>query len=121
MFKIHLKIILRNMNRRLSYSLINILGLAVGIASSFVILLYVTIEKSYEKDFSESGNAYRIATKFMSMGTFAKGPEVLLNKFPEQYDFVDKYTRVDYFDETIVSTSFNETEASGLLIDSSFF
>ncbi|MEO0554069.1 MAG: ABC transporter permease [Bacteroidota bacterium] len=121
MLKTHLRIILRNINRRLSYSLINILGLAVGIASSFVILLYVTIEKSYEKDFSASGNTYRIATKFMSMGTFANGPEVLLNRFPEQYDFVDKYTRVDYFDETVVSTDYNKTEASGLLIDSSFF
>ena len=49
MLKTHLRIILRNINRRLSYSLINILGLAVGIASSFVILLYVTIEKSYEE------------------------------------------------------------------------
>ncbi|MEM8565611.1 MAG: ABC transporter permease [Bacteroidota bacterium] len=109
------------MKRKLSYTLINILGLAIGIASGFVILLYVTIEKSYERDFSDSERTYRIATKFMSMGTFANGPEVLFNRLPESYDFVDQYTRVDYFDESEISTGIASSEAWGLLVDSTFF
>ena len=43
MFKNYLKIMLRNILEFKGYSIINILGLAIGIAACFVILLYVQV------------------------------------------------------------------------------
>jgi len=49
MFKNHLKIAWRNLLRQKRYSLINISGLAVGLAVCMTIMLYVAHEHSYDK------------------------------------------------------------------------
>ena len=60
MFKNYLKITLRNIKRHKAYSLINILGLAIGIALCVLILVYVQDELSYD-NFHENGDRiYRI-------------------------------------------------------------
>ncbi|MCK5102825.1 MAG: ABC transporter permease [Cyclobacteriaceae bacterium] len=42
------------------FSIINILGLAVGMAASILIFQYVTFELSYDKFWTNSGNIYRV-------------------------------------------------------------
>jgi len=49
MFRNFLKITLRNIGKRKVYSVINIAGLAVGLASFILILLYLNYELSYDK------------------------------------------------------------------------
>jgi len=51
---------LRNMKRRPLYSFINITGLAIGILSSFLMLLWVQDELSYDKFHENKDNIYRI-------------------------------------------------------------
>ncbi len=48
MLRNYLKIAIRNMKRHKGYSLINISGLAIGMACCILILLYVTDELSYD-------------------------------------------------------------------------
>jgi len=61
MFKNYLKITLRNIKRHKGYSLINISGLAIGMALCILILIYVQDELSYD-DFREKGDRiHRIA------------------------------------------------------------
>jgi putative ABC transport system permease protein len=55
MIKNYFKIAWRNLKRHLSYSTINILGLALGIAACLLILQYVSFELSYE-DFQVNKN-----------------------------------------------------------------
>ena len=45
MFKSYLKIALRNLKRQKGYTLINILGLAIGIAGCLLICLYPAFPK----------------------------------------------------------------------------
>jgi putative ABC transport system permease protein len=58
-----LKIAWRNLFRNKVYSLVNILGLAVGITTCTLITLYVMDETSYDKHHKDGRSIYRIATE----------------------------------------------------------
>src|SRR5690348_6258464 len=60
MFRNYLKLAFRNLSRQKAFSIINITGLAVGLASSLVILLWVQDELSYDKFHSKADRTYRI-------------------------------------------------------------
>lgn len=60
MFRNYLKIALRSILRHKAYSIINISGLAIGMASSILILLWVQHELSYDKWHKHAGQLYRI-------------------------------------------------------------
>jgi len=60
MLKNYIKIALRNLLRRKGYSLINILGLAIGLACCLVILLYVQDELSYDRFNTNADQIYRV-------------------------------------------------------------
>ena len=60
MFRNYLKLAFRNLSRQKVFSAINITGLAVGLASSLTILLWVEDELSYDKFNSKADRTYRI-------------------------------------------------------------
>ncbi len=60
MLRNYLKIAFRNLGRKKVYSFINITGLAVGIASCFLIFLYVRFETSYDQFHSKASRIYRV-------------------------------------------------------------
>src|SRR5215472_6686871 len=62
MLKNYLKVALRNIFRRKAYSIINISGLAIGMASSILILLWVQNELSYDRFHTNAGDIYRITS-----------------------------------------------------------
>ncbi|WP_373495169.1 ABC transporter permease, partial [Aquiflexum sp.] len=96
MIKNYFKIAFRNLVKNRIFSLINILGLAIGIVACMLILQYVRFELSYD-DFHENGsNIYRvIATDNEETGRKSIlvpspiGPELQMN-YPE----VIEYTRL---------------------------
>ncbi len=66
MFKNYLKIALRNLLKYKGYSLINILGLAVGMASCILILLYVHDELSYDQHHEKADQIYRVTREWFN-------------------------------------------------------
>ena len=62
LFSNYIKIGLRKIKRQKLYSLINIAGLAVGLACCAVIILYVTNELSYDTFHKDADRIYRVAT-----------------------------------------------------------
>jgi putative ABC transport system permease protein len=80
MFKNYLKMALRNLVKFPGFSLLNIAGLTLGIASSFVILIYVWQELQTDKGFKDYGKIYRVATDFFNMGGFANSQQSLHEK-----------------------------------------
>jgi len=71
MFRNYLKIVIRNFKRHKSYTIINVSGLAVGIASCILIFQYVSFEKNFD-NFHKNGNTiYRIATMLIPKGSFS--------------------------------------------------
>ncbi|WP_285057318.1 ABC transporter permease [Pedobacter ginsengisoli] len=65
MFKLNLKIALRNLWKHKTSSIINVVGLAIGLASCLLLLLYVSYEWSFDKQFKGSENVYQVMTNFV--------------------------------------------------------
>ncbi|HEX4635855.1 MAG TPA: ABC transporter permease [Rhizomicrobium sp.] len=68
MFRNYLIIALRNIARHKLYSFINIAGLAVGLASLILIVLFVRDELSYDKWIPGSDKLYRVEVTYLSPG-----------------------------------------------------
>jgi len=66
MFRSYLKIALRSLARTKVYSLINILGLSLGIACCMLLALYVQDEFGYDRHHERLTDLYRIYTEFNS-------------------------------------------------------
>ena len=63
MIKNYLKIAYRNLFKNKTYNAINILGLAMGLASFILLLLYLNYELSYDKWDAELSTVYRVSLK----------------------------------------------------------
>lgn len=61
MFKSYFKTAFRNFYRNGAYSVVNILGLAIGVASFVLVLLYLNYELSYDKWSPELKSVYRVS------------------------------------------------------------
>ncbi len=73
MIKNYIKIAWRNLTRNKFYSLINIGGLAIGMAVSFMLLLYVYNEFSFDKFNANSDRLYRVYINQPSNGEIGSG------------------------------------------------
>jgi len=60
MLKNYILVALRNLWRHRGYSLINIFGLTIGLASTIFILLYVINELTYDQFHEKSDRIYRV-------------------------------------------------------------
>lgn len=69
MLQNYFKIFLRNINRFKLYSIINIVGLAVGMAACILILLFIQEEVSHEAMHTRSERIYRVLTIDKALGT----------------------------------------------------
>ena len=66
MFRNYLLITLRNFNRKKLFSLLNIFGLALGLASAILIFLYVSDELRYDTMQPYYKDTYRMGTTFIN-------------------------------------------------------
>ena len=67
MFRNHLVTAVRNLSRRKGYAFINIFGLALGLTSCILIMLWVMQQISYDRFHERSDDIYRVATR-LSLG-----------------------------------------------------
>ena len=95
MFKNYLKTTLRNIKRYKFFSLINITGLALGLASCILIFLYIRFELSYDKYNKNADRIYRFAVDANLGGQSLNIPkasvkmvESIKSNFPEVLDAV---------------------------------
>lgn len=123
MFRNHLKIAVRNLFRHPGFSLLNISGLALGIAASFVLLLYVRQETNYDKHFDHSKKIVRIASDFYDMGGFARTSESLYHWLREECKEVKTATALVPIgnDTPIEVDGVAYIEGRALSADSNFF
>lgn len=98
MIKNYFKIAFRNIVRQKSFSIINILGLTIGIAISVLILLYVKNELTYDKFHNNASNKYRLAIRAEVQGNLMELPgspaplaATLLRDYPEVEEAVRVY------------------------------
>src|SRR3569623_272742 len=68
MFKNYLVVALRNFWRNKVFSLINIVGLSIGISASLVIFLIVSYDFSFDKNHKDGDRIYRVVSDFVFSG-----------------------------------------------------
>jgi len=89
MFRNYLKVAVRNLKRHKGYSFINIAGLAIGMACSILIAIFVFYELSFDKHHDKAKQVYRVCAQFGPTtdmrGAFTAPPmaQELLNDCPE--------------------------------------
>jgi len=96
MFKNYFKITLRNLWRDKFYSLINIIGLSIGIICSILIFLYVQNELSYDRHYPEHERIYRLESNYSIGGKqdqFAITAIPLAPTLQMEYPEVEGYVR----------------------------
>jgi len=99
MIKNYLKIAWRNLARHKLYSLINIGGLAIGMAVSFMLLLYVYNEVSFDKFNANSGRLYQVLRNQPSNGvlmTNSATPVPLAPAIIKDVPEIDKVARTNW-------------------------
>ena len=62
MFKLNLKIAFRNLLKNKAYTLINILGLSIGMASCILIFLFIKYQLSFDEGFKNGDRIFRVVT-----------------------------------------------------------
>ncbi|HOW85476.1 MAG TPA: ABC transporter permease [Candidatus Aminicenantes bacterium] len=97
MIATHLRFALRRIRRQRRYTLINVTGLAVGLACCVTIVLYVVNELTYDSFHPAAGRIFRIAThQINSVGEFraATTPGPLAPALAAGYPEVERAARI---------------------------
>jgi putative ABC transport system permease protein len=119
-----LKPALRQFRKYPVFSAINIGGLSIGIAASFILLVYSQRELNTDHQFKDARQIARICTDFFHMGPFAVSQTMLRPLLKATCKDVEDATAVDRDGSLNIRTSLNErafTTNEAYEIDSSFF
>jgi len=68
MVRNYITIALRNLMKHRFYTIINVAGLAIGIASCLIIMLYIGFELSYDRHFPNADRIYRVDSEILFNG-----------------------------------------------------
>ncbi|MDF9797414.1 putative ABC transport system permease protein [Catalinimonas alkaloidigena] len=91
MFRNLIKVAIRNITKEKIYSLINILGLTIGISCSLFLVLYILDELSYDTFHEKKGRIYRVVTHFQEPDNAFSWPNA---QIPLAQELEEKYSEV---------------------------
>ena len=109
MVKNYLKVAFRNILKSKIFSIVNILGLAIGTAAFLLILEYVKFELSYDKFLPESSNIYRV-----SLAQYLNGD--LMTESAENYPAVGPAMLADLPEVSAFARLYNMGYKNNLII-----
>ncbi|HMH21508.1 MAG TPA: ABC transporter permease [Puia sp.] len=95
MLRSYLKIAFRNLTRNKVFSFINIFGLAAGMATCLLIMLYILDESSYDKNHKDGERIYRVASTVAQIKEdWAAGPAPMAWAMKNELPEVEQVTRL---------------------------
>jgi putative ABC transport system permease protein len=108
MFKLNFKIALRNIWKNKTSSIINIVGLAIGLASCLLLMLYVSYEWSFDKKFKGSENVYQVMTNFIDakgnfQGTVDLTSNAIAQVIKQEIPDIDAISRISNNGEQLIA------------------
>ena len=120
MIRNYFKTAWRNIVKQKAYSMINIVGLAIGLAACILILQYVSFELSYENFHEKKDRIYRVQQDRYDNGKlstqWAAGAYAAGNMFKESIPEIEEYVKLVRRSEAIT-----EVNNEPLKIDKVFF
>lgn len=121
----YLKIAFRSLQKRKGFTVINIIGLALGLATCMLIVVYVADELSYDRFYTNADRIYRINNDIRFGGnekSYTTSPAPLAAVLTNEYPQVEKVVRMRQTGSlSIRKGSQNIQEMDVAFVDSSFF
>lgn len=118
MLKNYIKIAWRNISRNKVFSAINIMGLAIGIAASLLILQYVAYELSYENNQEKGDRIYRVRQERYEKGqlstNWAAGAFAVGNHFKDAFPEIEDYVKLVKQGEAILGNNEKSVKVSSV-------
>ncbi|WP_231423914.1 MULTISPECIES: ABC transporter permease [Pedobacter] len=123
MFKINLKIALRNLWKNKGFTIINVGGLAIGLASCMILLLYVAYEWSYDKHYANADKTYVVYQNAPANGkifSWAWTPNVMANEIAAKIPGVKYASHASYPSPKLITVGDNKISAKLNFVDPNF-
>lgn len=126
MFQNYIKIAIRNLLKQKSFTFINVIGLAIGMACFVLIFLSVRFELSYDNSHEKADQIYRVALERIypdKVRLWGRTPFPMAPTFQEEYEEILQGTRILTNNNTIVITygEKNIEENRVMFADPNFF
>jgi putative ABC transport system permease protein len=129
MLKNHLKLAWRNLNRNRVYTIVNVLGLSLGIVSGVIIFALINYQLSFDNFHKNAERTYRIVSELHGEEiTYSEGVPAPLGKaFQNDFALTEQVARqASYSDQLITIPTDNTTqqlkvENNVAYVDPSFF
>ncbi|MBS1577904.1 MAG: ABC transporter permease [Bacteroidetes bacterium] len=128
MFKNYLKVAMRNLLKRKGYTIINVFGLATGMAICLLIVLFITDELNFDRQHEKGDNIYRMVVKRQYPGrttSYAIIPQSYAKAVKQELPEVEEATRVfDFVGDGVFQLKYGDKafeEKKVLVVDSNFF
>lgn len=123
MFKNNLKLIVRKLQKEKLFTLVNVLGLTIGLTAFLMISLYIRHELSFDKFHKDYENIYRVTSKYQERETRGTITSDYVEFFKDDVIGLNSYSRVSSVNQlTLISGGGKELNTSGVLsVDPNFF
>jgi len=126
MWKNFIKVTIRSISKNKMFNVINVAGLAIGLASAIFIILYIISEASYDRFNQKADNIYRLYLEGKMAGAEFKGAStapIYGPTFYEEIPEIENFCRFDFRSNqlTWVNPDSKYLENRVMLADSTFF
>ncbi len=122
MIRNYFKIAFRNLVRHKSFTTLNIAGLATGLASGILILLWVQHERSYDRFHTHADEIYRITCIASEDFKAAVNPAAMPAELKARFPFVRNAVRLSHLSTHVFEYNDHKFEEKrGFYVDSAFF
>jgi putative ABC transport system permease protein len=123
MFRLNLKIALRNLWKNKGYTLINVGGLTIGLASCMILLLYVAYEWSFDKQTSGYDRTYVVysnQTNGDHTVSFSWTPGVMAEELRTKIPGISRASKSTYPAEHLISNNHQNFKKKAVFTDTAF-
>lgn len=122
MFKKYMTTTWRNLTRNRSFSIINIAGLAIGMAATMLIALWIQNELSYDRAYTNTDRLYQVFCRETGKGkssAWASTPDPLGPVLKTDYPDIEDAVRV-YESDALLTAGEKHIKSSGVFADPGF-
>jgi ABC-type antimicrobial peptide transport system permease subunit len=117
------KVAIRNIRRGRWFSVINISGLAIGMASATLILIWIQNEVSHDRFHKDQNRLYEVWGNDVFDGQLRSGtptPEIMAPVLKGEVPEIEKVSRIDWGDDNLFAVGDKSLKPHGNLVDPDF-
>ncbi|MFI5155837.1 MAG: ABC transporter permease [Chitinophagales bacterium] len=125
MLRSYFKIALRNMFRQPGFSILNLSGLAIGMASAILILLWIQNEVSFDRFHKKGDRLYEVWSMDNKpvdgqIRAYTSSPEIMAPALKQDFTEFEEVIRVGWNQTLLFGIGDKSIKANGIVVDTAF-